>query len=114
MSSLPEPGSGFRWLPAPWGHRLHADALEGFPHGWTTRQLALRGSQDQEAQAWAAVAEAGERDAAALVRLRQVHGAVVHCPNGSRPLADRPAADAALSSDASIHLDGQQDRRVAG
>ena len=104
MSSLPEPGSGFRWLPAPWGHRLHADALEGFPHGWTTRQLALRGSQDQEAQAWAAVAEAGERDAAALLRLRQVHGAVVHCPNGSRPLADRPAADAALSSDASILL----------
>jgi purine-nucleoside/S-methyl-5'-thioadenosine phosphorylase / adenosine deaminase len=103
-ADLPELATGFRWVPAAWGYRLHADALEGFSHGWTTRQLALRGSPDQEAQAWADVAAAGERDPAALVRLRQVHGAIVHCPNGSGPVADRPQADAALSSDASILL----------
>jgi purine-nucleoside/S-methyl-5'-thioadenosine phosphorylase / adenosine deaminase len=106
-ADLPELATGFHWLPAPWGYRLHADALERFPHGWTTRQLALRGSPDQEAQAWAEVAAAAERDPAALVRLRQVHSAIVHCPNGRRLPADRPQADAALASDATILLSVQ-------
>ena len=103
-ADLPELAVGFQWLPASWGYRLQADALESFPHGWTTRQLALRGSPAEEAQAWAEVAAAGGRDSAALVRLRQVHGVVVYRPNGSGPLQDRPQADAALSSDATILL----------
>jgi purine-nucleoside/S-methyl-5'-thioadenosine phosphorylase / adenosine deaminase len=103
-SSPPEPAPGFVWVQAPWGQQLKSSALDAFPHGWTTRQLALRGSPDQETQAWAHVATAAACDSASLVRLRQVHGAVVHCPNATRPVADRPSADAALSSDVGILL----------
>ena len=103
-SSPPEPAPGFQWTPASWGYQLQSDALGPFPHGWTTRQLALRGTTEQEAHAWAAVAAAGGRDAGTLIRLRQVHGAVVYRPNGSGPLTDPPSADAAISSDRSLLL----------
>src|SRR5262245_37231283 len=103
-SSPPEAGAGFRWDAAPWAYTLQSDALAAFSHGWTTRQLALRGTPEQEAAAWGQVAAAARSVPANLVRLRQVHGAVVHCPNGTGPLADRPQADGALSHDAPLLL----------
>ena len=48
----PAPGAGFHWMPAPWGVQLVADALAGFRHGWTTRQLQLRGSPPIEDEGW--------------------------------------------------------------
>jgi hypothetical protein len=56
---------------------LVADALEPFRHGWTTRQLQLRGTSDVERAGWARVAAAARAEPAMVVRLRQVHGHTV-------------------------------------
>jgi hypothetical protein len=94
----PKPHSGFHWAPSTWGYRLQADALTSFPHGWTTRQLALRGTPEIEADAWSQLAEAGGVSIDQVVRLHQVHDAGVHVPTMRDGLV-RPEADAAISRD---------------
>lgn len=95
----PKAADGFRWIKAPWGVALQLDALSRFEHGWTTRQLQLRGSPHHEAAGWAAVAAAASLPASALARLHQVHGCAVHIADG-QPAAQRlPQADIAISAD---------------
>jgi polyphenol oxidase len=77
-SSAPVPADGFEWVAAPWGRQLVAHALKDFRHGWTTRQLQLRGSRDVERAGWAQIAEAADVQPAAVLRMHQVHGVAVH------------------------------------
>jgi hypothetical protein len=77
-SSAPVPADGFEWDAAPWGRQLVAHALKDFKHGWTTRQLQLRGSRDVERAGWAQIAEAADVQPAAVLRMHQVHGVAVH------------------------------------
>jgi polyphenol oxidase len=95
----PEPATGFRWVSAPWGVMLVADAFEGFRHGWTTRQLQLRGSPQIEAAGWDQLASLLSVEPERLVRLRQVHGNQVHDADRHVPSPGPPEADAAVSSD---------------
>src|SRR5262245_41267042 len=96
---VPEPATGFQWVSAPWGHMLVADALAGFRHGWTTRQLQLRGSPQIEAAGWGQLVSLLDVEPERLVRLRQVHGNRVHDADRSVASAQPPEADAAVSSD---------------
>jgi polyphenol oxidase len=95
----PEPATGFQWVSAPWGVVLVADALEGFHHGWTTRQLQLRGSPQIEAAGWGQLASLLSVEPERLVRLRQVHGNQVHDADRHVPSPGPPEADAAVSRD---------------
>lgn len=93
----PEVTGEFVWEQAPWGLALRCRALEVVGHGWTTRQLALRGAPDVERAGWAAVAQAVGLTPDHIVRLSQVHGSAVHIatsqPCGT-PEADIVLADA--------------------
>jgi YfiH family protein len=93
---LPALGDDFEWTPAAWGAMLRARALAHVPHGWTTRQLVLRGGPDEERAGWDAVADTAGLDIDALVRLRQVHGADVYVAEAVKPPSP-PLADIALS-----------------
>ncbi len=77
-SSAPVPADGFAWVSAPWGLQLVAEALRHVRHGWTTRQLRLRGSSEVERSAWALLADAAGVQPAAVLRMQQVHGVNVH------------------------------------
>jgi copper oxidase (laccase) domain-containing protein len=100
----PAPASGFRWAPASWGVVLVADGLEGFRHGWTPRQVQLRGSPRVEAEGWSQVASALGVEPEGLVRLRQVHGGHVHLADAHVPTSAPPEADAAVSGERSRGL----------
>ncbi len=67
----------FAWRPAPWGVALCCNAFREVRHGWTTRQLRLRGSADVERAGWSAVAADLGVGPDELVRLKQVHGACI-------------------------------------
>src|SRR6478609_7749223 len=109
MTSLeaPAPAAGFRWVPAPWGVQLVADALAGFRHGWTTRQLQLRGSPPIVDEGWRQLASWLGVEPDLLVRLRQVHGSQVFFADQQPPSPGLPDADAAVSGDASRALTAQ-------
>jgi hypothetical protein len=100
----PDPAAGFQWVPAPWGVQLVADALAGFRHGWTTRQLQLRGSPHVEAEGWRLLASWLGVEPEMLVRLQQVHGNQVFFADRHLPSPGPPGADAAVSSEASRAL----------
>ena len=74
----PEVGEEFAWEAAPWGLALQCPALGPVAHGWTTRQLQLRGSAETERAGWTAIGEAVGLEPNSRVRLTQVHGATVH------------------------------------
>jgi polyphenol oxidase len=91
----PRPASGFRWVAAPWGVQLVADGLADFRHGWTTRQLALRGAG--EAAGWQKLAEAVGVEPDGLARARQVHGTAVFHAGATRSTDTLPEADIVLT-----------------
>jgi YfiH family protein len=93
---LPAVSDEFEWGAASWGHMLRARALAHVPHGWTTRQLLLRGSPDEERHGWCAIARSVGLGAESLVRLRQVHGAEVYLAGALAPQAP-PSADIVLT-----------------
>lgn len=93
----PQPAPGFRWVAAPWGVQLVADGLADFRHGWTTRQLQLRGTAGVEANGWDQVAAAAGVERGALVRMRQMHGTTVYSASDDPSLAVIEA-DAAISA----------------
>jgi hypothetical protein len=76
---LPQPNDGFGWVQLPDGPALVCGALSDLaPHLFTTRFWRLGSGQEQpDETAWRGVARAVGVDPAALVRLRQVHGAGV-------------------------------------
>jgi len=100
----PAPAAGFRWVRAPWGVQLVADALASFRHGWTTRQLQLRGSPLIEDEGWRQVASWLGVEPEQLVRLRQVHGSQVFFADVQPPPPGPPDADAAVCGDPSRAL----------
>jgi polyphenol oxidase len=100
----PAPAAGFQWVLAPWGVQLVADALAAFRHGWTTRQLQLRGAPHVEADGWRQLASWLGVEPELLVRLRQVHGSQVFFADHHLPLPGPPDADAATSGDPSRAL----------
>lgn len=93
----PEASDDFEWVASTWGHLLRARSLSHVPHGWTTRELGLKGRGESEHAAWGAVARTAGLSPAALVRLRQVHGAQIHISAASLPSAP-PEADIVLTS----------------
>lgn len=90
-------GEGFEWAEASWGLALRCCAFGATSHGWTTRQLQLRGGPEVERDGWAAIGQAVGLAPDAVVRLAQVHGAHVHVatsiPCGT-PEADIVISDA--------------------
>ena len=74
----PEVSGEFEWAAAPWGLALRCRALGAVGHGWTTRQLTLRGAADVERAGWDAIGQAVGLTSERVVRLSQVHGAAVH------------------------------------
>jgi YfiH family protein len=64
-------------------------------HGWSTRQLQLRGTAEAERAGWAAIGHAVGLSPDRLVRLAQVHGSAVHVAT-SAPCG-MPRADIVLS-----------------
>ena len=73
----PEVSGEFAWVKAPWGLALQCRALGALGHGWTTRQLRLRGAPDAERAGWAAIGEAVGLTPDRILRLTQVHGHAV-------------------------------------
>lgn len=100
----PVPADGFAWIEAPWGIRLVAGALEDFRHGWTTRQLQLRGSPDVERAGWARIAEAAGVPVSAVVRMHQVHGVAAHRATAADVGAPPHEADIVTTDDRTIAL----------
>src|SRR6476620_5230010 len=100
----PAPAAGFRWVRTPWGVQLVADPLASFRHGWTTRQLQLRGSPLVEDEGWRQVASWLGVEPEQLVRLRQVHGSQVFFADLKPPPPGPPDADAAVCGDPSRAL----------
>ena len=92
----PDPAEGFQWVPSPWGVQLVADALAGFRHGWTTRQLELRGPSRMEDEGWRQLASWLGVQHERLVRLRQVHGSQVFFADRRPASPGPPDADAAV------------------
>ena len=93
----PTPASGFSWVAAPWGIQLRAAALGDFVHGWTCRQLQLRGPG--EATGWRMMAEAAGVAPEDLVGLRQVHRTGVHRVVAARRPDTPPEADIVIADD---------------
>lgn len=94
----PAVNGGFAWTDAPWGLALRCRAFGTTRHGWTTRQLPLRGSDEVERAGWAAIGRAVGLAPDAVVRLSQVHGAAVHVATSvscGTPEADIVISDAA-------------------
>ena len=81
-----------------------ANALLDFCHGWTTRQLQLRGSADDARAAWAQVADAAGVPASAVIRMHQVHGAAVHRATAADVGAAAHEADIMATADRAIAL----------
>lgn len=91
----PEVSGEFEWAAAPWGLALRCRALDAVGHGWTTRELALRGALEVERAGWEAIGQAVGLTSERVVRLSQVHGAAVHV--ASSPPCGTPEADIAVS-----------------
>jgi YfiH family protein len=99
------PSAGFRWVHGPAGPQLVAEQLGRFTHGWTTRQLELRGIAEVERAGWDRVAEAAGVDPGAIARVRQVHGTSVYDASASEVFAaSKRDADIIVSGDERIAL----------
>ncbi len=107
QSSEPAADDDFAWVDKPWGRALEAGALARVAdHFFTTRQLRLRGTHEQESTDWALVARAIGVAPPDLVRTRQVHGMrvlVAHVASGAIA-PDASEADILLTNDSSHAL----------
>jgi hypothetical protein len=109
LLSMSQPDPDFEWTPEPWGAALRSRALAGVAcHGFTTRQLRLRGNPPEERREWARVAAMVGVGADRLARVHQVHGRDVDVlrredrwPGGT---GTRPAADILVSDDPGVAL----------
>jgi YfiH family protein len=101
--NLPAPNPLFVWNHEPWGHALRCRPLQAVAqHLFTSRQLRLLDPAGWESAA-ASLSATPDR----LVRVRQVHGNVVHVrTRGQSPTPDddRPAADAIASNEPGLVL----------
>jgi polyphenol oxidase len=107
--TLPKPSGDFEWVQESWGAALQCRPLAALaPHYFTTRQLTMEGTVEEDQESWDALARALGVPSDALVRMRQVHGAAVfESGAGDRPPsrpADWPEADIAISCHPSLAL----------
>jgi YfiH family protein len=109
VKPLPAPDGAFCWTAASWGDVLHCTPLAAIAqHGFTTRQLALRGGPETHPQEWTALARAVDGSIERLARVRQVHGRAVRVlrkgETSGGELLQRPEADAMVSNDPGLAL----------
>src|SRR5258708_5133626 len=65
----------FEWFVGPWGRALQCRPLAVHAtHLFSTRDLALRGSEEETRAAWDALARDVGNPRSGIVRLKQVHG----------------------------------------
>lgn len=77
-ATLPALGDAFRWSDESWGVALRCQPLAATAqHAFTTRQLALR-PFDAHGESWRAALAAVGGTPERFVRIKQVHGDVVH------------------------------------
>ncbi len=110
--TLPTPDPAFAWTAEAWGHALRAKSLSALAqHAFTSKQLQLRGGPQAQPASWAAAAAAVGGDLEHVMRVRQVHGAVVRVLRKGRTaaaeLAETPEADAIVSNVAGLVLSVQ-------
>jgi purine-nucleoside/S-methyl-5'-thioadenosine phosphorylase / adenosine deaminase len=93
----PQPNRAFEWTQAPWGVILRCVPLAAAAnHFFTTKRLTLR----DNAEEWAAVANAIGVARDDLLLVRQVHESTVAVASPDRPRPwPRPDADAIVSND---------------
>ena len=101
--TLPTPDPAFDWTAEAWGHALRAKSLSTLAqHAFTSKQLQLRGGPQAQPASWAAAAASVGGDLNHVMRVRQVHGAVVRVLKKGRTaaaeLAETPEADAIVSN----------------
>jgi YfiH family protein len=101
--TLPTPDPAFHWTSEAWGSALRCEPLAAIAqHAFTTRQLALRAAGPQQRAAWAQATASVGGDLERLVRVKQVHGAVVHVLRNDafarHETGEKPEADAIVSN----------------
>ncbi len=108
MLRPPTPDATFRWTTESWGYVLRCKPLESIAqHGFTTRQLALRGGPDTRSAEWAAARMVGG-SSDRIARVRQVHGKAVRVLKrgdaSAEALLHHPEADAIVSNEPGLAL----------
>jgi polyphenol oxidase len=108
----PSPDPAFHWTAEAWGHALRCTPLAAIAqHAFTAKQLELRAADPRQSAAWAQAAASVGGGLEQLVRVKQVHGAVIHVLRkddaGRRDLTERPAADAIASNASGLILSVQ-------
>ena len=89
---------GFEWTEGPAGRALMCTRLKGIAnHLFTTRDLEFR--SDRVVEDFERVGAALGSTGANVMRVRQVHGAVVHIVRPGVASSDLPEADAVISGD---------------
>jgi hypothetical protein len=101
--TLPPPDPVFHWTAEAWGHALRCKALAvAAQHAFTTKQLQLRGGPETQPVAWTQATASVGGGLVQLIRVRQIHGAVVRVlrkdETGPRDVAETPDADAIVSN----------------
>jgi hypothetical protein len=101
--SYPAPAAGFHWDDTPSGSVLRCTALGGVVrHAFTSRRLGLRAGDDS---GWDRAAAVVGCRAAAVHRVRQVHGAAVHAVDAPATAGGiRAEADALVSKTPGVAL----------
>jgi YfiH family protein len=109
--TLPTPDSAFHWTSEVWGQALRCKRLTPVAqHAFTTKQLELRAPAAQHRPGWAQAAASVGARVEHLVRVKQVHGAVVHVVRNAELAArdtTRPEADAIVSNMSGLVLSVQ-------
>jgi polyphenol oxidase len=95
--SLPPVPDDFEWCTEPWGAGLRCRALSPFAaHVFTTRQMAFTSPDDERDVSRSISAES-------LALAKQVHGRnVIVVREGTSPPAERPEADAFVSTSSTV------------
>lgn len=106
---LPTPTAAFDWSIEPWGAALRCRPLSAIAqHGFTTRQLRLRGGPALNSDAWISVASLAGTALGQVARVRQVHGRSVRVLArggvADADLDETPEGDAVVSSEPGLAL----------
>lgn len=109
MPILPRLRADFTWSHEDWGSALRCRPLWAIAqHGFTTRQLALRGGPAMRPAAWASAVALSGAPLARLARVKQVHGRAVRVLERDRvtgvDLSRAPDADAIVSNEPGLAL----------
>jgi purine-nucleoside/S-methyl-5'-thioadenosine phosphorylase / adenosine deaminase len=101
--TLPTPDPAFDWTAEAWGPALRSKPLSTIAqHAFTSKQLQLRGGPEAQPTSWAQAATSVGGSLNHVIRVKQVHGAVVRVLKKGQTLAadlaQTPDADAIVSN----------------